>query len=325
MGFAWRGVRTPCALSVLQFQLQSSSSKPATNTHPATILLLLPDIHTPPPPPAFKLLNMPFLEAADAAAAALLLGGLGGIWDRAAAAASVAVGFRSRILGCIFLCVFRVLDGGLSNLVKTLKRKKKKTAANHQNYSPALVAAQKWWCSSSSITSKMHSHENPNLVNFHNCCSSNSRRKKMMIWSLQTLTHFCKWVVRRRRKMISLSCKSRHSHFSLVFFFISHSFLPSCANPIIYLRLKKVMLLLLFLGFRILSSMGERESGTDTSPKIWRAAVTFLKELLVTRHKINSGRRVYLNNNNYEWFFFFFSEFQFQALPVLSEWQSPEP
>ncbi len=250
MGFAWRGVRTPCAFSVLQFQLQSSSSKPATNTHPATILLLLPDIHTPPPPPpppAFKLLNMPFLEAADAAAEALLLGGLGGIWDRAAAAAaaaSAAVGFRSRILGCIFLCVFRVLDGGLSNLVKTLKRKKKKAAANHQNYNPALVAAQKWWCSSSSITSKMHSHENPNLANFHNCCSSNSRRKKMMISSLQTLTHFCKWVVRRRRKMISLSSKSRHSHFSLVFFFISHSFLPSCVNPIIYLRLKKVMLLL---------------------------------------------------------------------------------
>jgi hypothetical protein len=51
--------------------------------------------------------------------------------------------------------------------------------------------------------------------------------------------------------------------------------------------------------------------------------VTFIKELLVTRHKINSGRRVYLNNNNYEWFFFF-SEFQFQALLVLSEWQSPE-
>jgi hypothetical protein len=47
--------------------------------------------------------------------------------------------------------------------------------------------------------------------------------------------------------------------------------------------------------------------------------VTFLKELLVTRHKINSGGRVYLNNNNYEWFFFFFSEFQFQALLVLSE------
>jgi hypothetical protein len=66
----------------------------------------------------------------------------------------------------------------------------------------------------------------------------------MMISSLQTLTHFCKWVVRRRRKMISLSSKSRHSHFSLVFFFISHSFLPSCVNPIIYLRLKKVMLLL---------------------------------------------------------------------------------
>jgi len=85
MGFAWRGVRTPCALSVLQFQLQSSSSKPATNTHPATILQLLPDTHTPPPPPppppppTFKLLNMPFLEAADAAAAALLLDGLGGI------------------------------------------------------------------------------------------------------------------------------------------------------------------------------------------------------------------------------------------------------
>ncbi len=278
MGFAWRGVRTPCAFSVLQFQLQSSSSKPATSTHPATILLLLPDIHTPPPPPAFKLLNMPFLEAADAAAAALLLGGLGGIWDRAAAAASVAVGFRSRILGCIFLCVFRVLDGGLSNLVKTLKRKKKKTAANHQNYSPALVAAQKWCCSSSSITSKMHSHENPNLANFHNCCSSNSTRQKMMISSLQTLTHFCKWAVRRRRKMISLSSKSRHSHFSLVFF-ISHSFLPSCANPIIYLRLK-VMLLLLFLGFRILSSMGERESGTETSPKseeqLWHSLRSFL-------------------------------------------------
>jgi len=134
-------------------------------------------------------------------------------------------------------------------------------------------------------------------------------------------------VVRRRRKMISLSSKSRHSHFSHVFFF-SHSFLPSCADPIIYLRLKKVMLLLLlllFLAFRISSSMGERESGTETSPKIWRAAVTFLKELLIKRHKINSGRRVYLNNNNknYECFFFF-SEFQFQALLVLSECQSPE-